>query len=64
LSLDEVPKGTALLLATGIRTAVIRLRPWMGEPYAAKLAAAIKHEEHLLTERARSRVNSRARSMP
>ncbi|GLX06786.1 type IV secretory system conjugative DNA transfer family protein [Microbispora sp. NBRC 16548] len=48
-----LPKGTALLLATGIRAAVITLRPWMMEPYADKLAAAIKREEHLLTQRAR-----------
>ncbi|GGS99008.1 hypothetical protein GCM10010156_66430 [Planobispora rosea] len=47
-----LPKGTALLLATGIRPALIKLRPWMTEPYAAKLAAAAQREQHALTRRA------------
>ncbi|WP_219505144.1 type IV secretory system conjugative DNA transfer family protein [Nonomuraea ceibae] len=45
-------KGTALLLLTGIRAAVIRLRPWMTEPYADRLRAATKRAEHDITRRA------------
>ncbi|MER7952328.1 TraM recognition domain-containing protein [Streptomyces sp. NPDC096079] len=34
-----LPKGRALLLATGIRVGMIRLRPWYLEPDAAELSA-------------------------
>ncbi|MGC4769043.1 type IV secretory system conjugative DNA transfer family protein [Micromonospora sp. DT44] len=47
-----MPKGTALLLATGIRPAVIRLRPWYKEPDAARISAAAKREVAAITERA------------
>lgn len=47
-----LPKGTALLLATGIRPAVIRLRPWYREPDAARISAAAKQEVAAITERA------------
>ncbi|WP_327032150.1 type IV secretory system conjugative DNA transfer family protein [Micromonospora ureilytica] len=47
-----LPKGTALLLATGIRPAVIRLRPWYKEPDAARISAAAKQEVAAITERA------------
>ncbi|WP_433119167.1 type IV secretory system conjugative DNA transfer family protein [Micromonospora sp. CA-246542] len=47
-----LPKGTALLLATGIRPAVIRLRPWYKEPDAARISAAAKREVAAITERA------------
>ncbi|WP_433259736.1 type IV secretory system conjugative DNA transfer family protein (plasmid) [Streptosporangium sp. CA-135522] len=47
-----LPKGTALLLLTGVRPAVIKLRPWMAEPYAARLAAAAERAQHALTRRA------------
>lgn len=45
-------KGTALLLATGIRPALIRLRPWYKEPNAGPIAAAAKAEVQAITERA------------
>lgn len=47
-----LPKGTALLLATGIRPALIRLRPWYKEPNAARISAAAKREVAAITERA------------
>ncbi|MGW0506676.1 TraG/TraD/VirD4 family protein [Micromonospora sp. NPDC003241] len=47
-----LPKGTALLLATGVRPALIRLRPWYREPNAGPIAAAAKAEVRAITERA------------
>ncbi|WP_341720759.1 TraM recognition domain-containing protein [Micromonospora sp. FIMYZ51] len=47
-----LPKGTALLLATGIRPALIRLRPWYKEPNAGPISAAAKAEVQAITERA------------
>ncbi|MFD0746230.1 type IV secretory system conjugative DNA transfer family protein [Phytohabitans flavus] len=47
-----LPKGTALLLATGVRPALIRLRPWYKEPNAAAISAAAKAEVQAITERA------------
>ncbi|MEV0036450.1 TraM recognition domain-containing protein [Streptomyces sp. NPDC050804] len=47
-----LPKGTALLLATGVRPALIRLRPWYKEPDAGPISAAAKAEVQAITERA------------
>ncbi|MDP9793432.1 type IV secretory pathway TraG/TraD family ATPase VirD4 [Catenuloplanes nepalensis] len=47
-----LPKGTALLLATGVRPALIRLRPWFKEPDAGPISAAAKAEERAITDRA------------
>ncbi|MGP3952550.1 type IV secretory system conjugative DNA transfer family protein [Streptomyces sp. 7N604] len=47
-----LPKGTALLLATGVRPALIRLRPWYKEPNAGPISAAAKAEVAAITERA------------
>jgi len=47
-----LPKGTALLLATGVRPALIRLRPWYKEPDAGAISAAAKAEVAAITERA------------
>ncbi|MFF7987725.1 type IV secretory system conjugative DNA transfer family protein [Streptomyces sp. NPDC007901] len=47
-----LPKGTALLLATGVRPALIRLRPWYKEPGADLISAAAKAETAAITERA------------
>ncbi|MEV4388471.1 TraM recognition domain-containing protein [Micromonospora sp. NPDC049580] len=49
-----LPKGTALLLATGVRPAVIRLRPWYKEPDAGPIAAAARVEAEAITTRARA----------
>ncbi|MFJ6895164.1 type IV secretory system conjugative DNA transfer family protein [Streptomyces hokutonensis] len=51
-----LPKGTALLLATGIKPALIRLRPWYKEPGAGAIAAAAKAETAAITERAAARL--------
>ncbi|MGI5455855.1 type IV secretory system conjugative DNA transfer family protein [Streptomyces sp. CA-249302] len=51
-----LPKGTALLLATGIRPALIRLRPWYKEPDAGTVSAAAKAETAAITERAAARL--------
>ncbi|MFI6130614.1 type IV secretory system conjugative DNA transfer family protein [Micromonospora sp. NPDC051141] len=55
-----LPKGTALLLATGVRPAVIRLRPWYKEPDAGPIAAAAKAEARAVTERASAAWHQRA----
>ncbi|MDQ0808446.1 type IV secretory pathway TraG/TraD family ATPase VirD4 [Streptomyces sp. B3I7] len=47
-----LPKGTALLLATGVRPALIKLRPWYKEPNAGPISAAAKAEVAAITERA------------
>ncbi|MFJ5035662.1 TraM recognition domain-containing protein [Streptomyces sp. NPDC088560] len=47
-----LPKGTALLLATGVRPALIRLRPWFKEPNAGPISAASKREVEAITQRA------------
>ncbi len=47
-----LPKGTALLLATGVRPALIRPRPWYKEPGAGAISAAAKAETAAITERA------------
>jgi type IV secretory pathway TraG/TraD family ATPase VirD4 len=51
-----LPKGTALLLATGIRPALIRLRPWYKEPGAGAISAQAKAEANAITERAAARL--------
>ncbi|MFI8305305.1 type IV secretory system conjugative DNA transfer family protein [Streptomyces sp. NPDC085927] len=50
-----LPKGTALLLATGVKPALIRLRPWYKEPGAGAISAAAKAEAAAITERAAAR---------
>ncbi|MGP4104744.1 type IV secretory system conjugative DNA transfer family protein [Nonomuraea sp. KM90] len=47
-----MPKGTALLLLTGTRATVIKLRPWMDEPFGPRLAAAVRKAEQQITRRA------------
>ncbi|GAB1639722.1 type IV secretory system conjugative DNA transfer family protein [Krasilnikovia sp. MM14-A1259] len=56
-----LPKGTALLLATGVRPALIRLRPWYKEPDAAPISAAAKQEVQAITERAAASWENRRR---
>ncbi|GAB2454590.1 type IV secretory system conjugative DNA transfer family protein [Streptomyces incanus] len=51
-----LPKGTALLLATGVKPALIRLRPWYKEPGAGAISAAAKAETAAITERAAARL--------
>lgn len=47
-----LPKGTALLLATGIKPAMVRLRPWYAEPGADRIQAAAQAEVKAITARA------------
>jgi type IV secretory pathway TraG/TraD family ATPase VirD4 len=47
-----MPKGTALLLATGIRAVMLDLRPWYTGPLAAELAAAATAAEARITANA------------
>ncbi|MFE1834764.1 type IV secretory system conjugative DNA transfer family protein [Streptomyces sviceus] len=51
-----LPKGTALLLATGVKPALIRLRPWYKEPGASEISAAARAETAAITERAAARL--------
>ncbi|MEU1906582.1 type IV secretory system conjugative DNA transfer family protein [Streptomyces hygroscopicus] len=55
LPADEIralPKGSALLLATGIRPALLNLKPWYKEPNAGPLSAASARATSAITERA------------
>ncbi|MET8623724.1 TraM recognition domain-containing protein [Kitasatospora sp. NPDC004669] len=45
-------KGTALLFATGIKPALLQLRPWYKEPGAGKIGSASARQTALITERA------------
>ncbi|MFC9581605.1 type IV secretory system conjugative DNA transfer family protein [Streptomyces yangpuensis] len=47
-----LPKGTALLFATGLRAAMLDLRPWYLEPGAGELSAASKAASDAITARA------------
>ncbi|MBX7265060.1 TraM recognition domain-containing protein [Micromonospora sp. Llam7] len=62
LPVDKIralPKGTALLLATGVRPALIRLRPWYKEPDAGAISAAARAEVQAITDRAAARWSRR-----
>ncbi|MDK9494414.1 TraM recognition domain-containing protein [Streptomyces katrae] len=51
-----LPKGTALLFATGLRAAMLDLRPWYLEPGVGELAAASKAASDSITARAIAKV--------
>ncbi|MGW5200804.1 type IV secretory system conjugative DNA transfer family protein [Streptomyces spiralis] len=51
-TIRALPKGSALLLATGIRPALLDLKPWYREPDADRLGAASAKETAAITERA------------
>lgn len=51
-AIRALPKGTALLFATGLRAAMLDLRPWYLEPDAAELAAASQQASAAITARA------------
>ena len=53
-----MPKGRALLMATGVKMAMVELLPWYRGPRAAELAAADAAAVRLITERARQRTVS------
>ncbi|MGY9065398.1 TraM recognition domain-containing protein [Streptomyces sp. CAS3] len=51
-AIRALPKGTALLFATGMRAAMLDLRPWYREPGAAELSAASARASKAITARA------------
>ncbi|MGW2477920.1 type IV secretory system conjugative DNA transfer family protein [Streptomyces sp. NPDC001665] len=51
-AIRALPKGTALLFATGLRAAMLDLRPWYQEPGAEELAAASARASKAITARA------------
>ncbi|MFG3384026.1 type IV secretory system conjugative DNA transfer family protein [Streptomyces sp. NPDC047999] len=51
-AIRALPKGTALCFATGMRAAMLDLRPWYLEPDAAELSAASKSASDGITQRA------------
>ncbi|MFC8708860.1 MULTISPECIES: TraM recognition domain-containing protein [unclassified Streptomyces] len=51
-AIRALPKGTALLFATGMRAAMLDLRPWYREPGAQELSAASAHASKAITARA------------
>lgn len=48
-----LPTGTALLLATGTKPALVRLRPWYQGPHAAPINRAIKQADTAIADAAR-----------
>ncbi|MFI1953167.1 type IV secretory system conjugative DNA transfer family protein [Streptomyces xinghaiensis] len=58
-AIRALPKGTALLLATGIRPALLNLKPWYKEPNAGPLGAASACATKAITERALAKSWSR-----
>ncbi|MFD8524081.1 type IV secretory system conjugative DNA transfer family protein [Streptomyces capillispiralis] len=51
-AIRALPKGTALCFATGMRAAMLDLRPWYREPGAAELSAASARASKAITARA------------
>ncbi|MFE6457794.1 type IV secretory system conjugative DNA transfer family protein [Streptomyces cinereoruber] len=51
-AIRALPKGAALCLATGMRVAMLDLRPWYAEPDADRLAAASARASKAITARA------------
>jgi type IV secretory pathway TraG/TraD family ATPase VirD4 len=51
-AIRALPKGTALLLATGVRPALLQLKPWYRQPDAPALSAASARATAAITERA------------
>ncbi|MGY5058724.1 type IV secretory system conjugative DNA transfer family protein [Streptomyces sp. 900105755] len=51
-AIRALPKGSALLLATGVRPALLDLKPWYREPDAERLGAASAQATAAITERA------------
>ncbi|MFJ8248482.1 TraM recognition domain-containing protein [Streptomyces sp. NPDC094466] len=51
-AIRALPKGTALCFATGMRAAMLDLRPWYREPGAAELSEASARASRGITDRA------------
>ncbi|MEU9069019.1 TraM recognition domain-containing protein [Streptomyces sp. NPDC048306] len=58
-AIRALPKGTALAFATGLRAAMLDLRPWYLEPGAAELSAASAKASQGITERAVAKATPR-----
>lgn len=58
-AIRALPKGKALLLATGIRVAMLDLRPWYKEPSAKVIAPASARATKAITERALAKTPDR-----
>jgi type IV secretory pathway TraG/TraD family ATPase VirD4 len=55
-----LPPGTALLLATGARPALLQLRPWYAGPDAARITAAARRAEDAMRQAAHRRAEAPA----
>ncbi|MEY9960995.1 type IV secretory system conjugative DNA transfer family protein [Streptacidiphilus sp. MAP5-52] len=55
-AIRALPKGSALLLATGIRPTLLDLRPWYKEPGSDEIGAASSRQTAAITERALAKV--------
>ncbi|MYW06206.1 TraM recognition domain-containing protein [Streptomyces sp. SID3343] len=53
-----LPKGQALMFATGIRPALLDLKPWYKEPAAKELGAASARATAAITERALAKLST------
>jgi type IV secretory pathway TraG/TraD family ATPase VirD4 len=51
-AIRALPPGTALLLATGIKPALIHLTPWYAGPQAAEITAALQAAQEQIREQA------------
>jgi len=51
-AIRALPPGTALLLATGIKPALIHLTPWYAGPRATQITQALRAAEEQIRERA------------
>ncbi|MEW1699028.1 type IV secretory system conjugative DNA transfer family protein [Streptomyces sp. NPDC093249] len=51
-AIRALPKGSALCLATGMRVAMLTLRPWYAEPGAGELSTASANASKAITARA------------
>ncbi|WP_441247372.1 type IV secretory system conjugative DNA transfer family protein [Kitasatospora sp. McL0602] len=58
-AIRALPKGRALLFATGLRAAMLDLRPWYKEPSAKEIGAASARATKAITERAIAKTLSR-----
>jgi type IV secretory pathway TraG/TraD family ATPase VirD4 len=51
-AIRALPPGTALLLATGIKPALLRTTPWYAGPRAAEITAAVHDAQEQIREHA------------
>jgi hypothetical protein len=51
-AIRALPKGKALLLATGIRVTMLNLKPWYNRPSAKQIGPASAAATKAITERA------------